>query len=154
MILTNVTLNLIFQMVLHPVVVDLIHQPHLMKLRKMANQENQRQSQKDNAQGHDQGHPEDQKDHIPNQDHQGDESLPHHQVPILIYKGKQISHLGLGLWCVMPLSTIFQLYRTISFIGGGNPREPQTCRKSLTNFYHIMLYRVHLPMSGIRTHNI
>ena len=44
---------------------------------------------------------------------------------------------GLGLWCLMPLSTIFQLYR------GGNRRKPPTCRKSLTN-YHIKLYRVHL----------
>ena len=93
MILTNNPLNLIFQVVLHPVVVDLIHQLHLMKLKKMANQEKQRQrqSQKDNAQGHDQGRQEDQRDHIPNQDHQKDESLQHHQVPILIYKGKQIS---------------------------------------------------------------
>jgi len=35
----------------------------------------------------------------------------------------------------------------VSFIGGGNlstRRKPLTCRKSLTNFYHIMLYRVHL----------
>jgi hypothetical protein len=87
MILTNNPLNLIFQVVLHPVVVDLIHQLHLMKLKKMVNQEKQRQSQKDNAQGRQ----EDQRDHIPNQDHQGDESLQHHQVPILIYKGKQIS---------------------------------------------------------------
>ena len=91
MILTNNPLNLIFQVVLHPVVVDLIHQLHLMKLKKMVNQEKQRQSQKDTAQGHDQGRQEDQRDHIPNQDHQGDESLQHHQVPILIYKGKQIS---------------------------------------------------------------
>ena len=56
---------------------------------------------------------------------------------------------GLGLWYLMPLSTIFQnLYIVvISFIGGGNQstwRKPLTCRKSLTNFYHIMLYRVHL----------
>jgi len=37
----------------------------------------------------------------------------------------------------MPLTTIFQLYRGISFIGGGNRsawRKPLTCRKSLTNF--------------------
>jgi hypothetical protein len=28
----------------------------------------------------------------------------------------------------------------VSFIGGGNRRKPPTCHKSLTNFYHIMLY--------------
>jgi fructose-bisphosphate aldolase class 1 len=32
------------------------------------------------------------------------------------------------------LSTIVQLYRGVSFIGGGNQRNPPTCRKSLTNF--------------------
>ena len=55
--------------------------------------------------------------------------------------------LGLGLWYLMPLSTIFQLYRmTVSFTGGGNQRKPLTYRKSLTNFTHIMLHRVHLAM--------
>jgi len=46
----------------------------------------------------------------------------------------------LVLWCLTMLSTIFQLYRGASFIGGGNRRtrsKPPTCRKSL---YRIMLY--------------
>jgi len=34
-------------------------------------------------------------------------------------------------WCLTPLSTTFQLYLVVSFIGGGNRR---TCCKSLTNF--------------------
>ena len=40
----------------------------------------------------------------------------------------------------------------VSFIGWGNQntrRKPHTCRRSLTKFYHIMLYGVHLSMSRI-----
>jgi len=48
----------------------------------------------------------------------------------------------------------FSYIVAVSFIGGGNQstrRKPLTCHKSL---YHIMLYRVHLIVSGIRTHNV
>jgi len=43
----------------------------------------------------------------------------------------------MGLWCLTPLSTIFQYIVEVSFIGGGNQsirRKPSTSRKSLTNF--------------------
>ena len=68
-------------------------------------------------------------------------------------------HIRLGLWCLMPLSTIFQLQMyivVVSFIGGGNQStqgKPPTCRNITDKFYHIMLYREHLVMCGIWTHN-
>jgi hypothetical protein len=45
--------------------------------------------------------------------------------------------MGLGLWCLTPLSAIYKLYRGGQFIGGGNQstwKKLPTCCKSLTNF--------------------
>ena len=48
---------------------------------------------------------------------------------------------------LMPLSTIFQLYR------GGQLVEETREKHQHDKLYHIMLYRVHLAMSGIQNHN-
>jgi hypothetical protein len=73
-------------------------------------------------------------------------SLAYINVNIFVFK----NGLGLALWCLTPLSTISVLV----------VEKPEYLEKTINlsqvtdKLYHTMLYRVHLAMNGVRTHNV
>jgi hypothetical protein len=54
------------------------------------------------------------------------------------------------IWFIVFDATIFQLYCGDQLYWWRRPEYPV---ETTDNLYHIMLYRVHLAMNGVRTHN-
>ena len=69
---------------------------------------------------------------------------------------KRWSYFWLGLWCSTLHSTIVQLYRGGKFYWWRKPKDPKKTTdlpRVTDKLHHTMLYRGHLIISRIRTHN-
>ena len=66
-----------------------------------------------------------------------------------------VSSSRIHFWCLTPHWTLFQQYRGVEFYWWRTPEylEKTTDLPLVTDkLFHILLYQVHLPMSGIRTY--
>jgi hypothetical protein len=78
-------------------------------------------------------------------------------LPLNIFTGVWPTHsrrFELGLWCLTPLSTIFQLYRgsqtQLLVEGPEYPRKTTDLSQVTDKLYHRMLYRVHPAWVGFK----
>jgi hypothetical protein len=78
-----------------------------------------------------------------------------HQLTILAFKQTRSNYCRFGLWCLMPLSTIFQLYRGSQIYWWketGMPRENHRLLQvtdKLSNYYMVIIFNtinVFLPI--------